>query len=129
MNPIEEKALNYLRETQELRQVTARRLLTERRDMRNTLDATQLPPRARIKIVNQLSKVACHYSGLFKPTPANLLKAAKDLLAYSKTRWHNYLDTEYYSACGYDDAQADARWQARKDAALFYCAWRLTRNS
>ena len=44
--------------------------------------------------------------------------------AYSQTSWVNHLDTEYYSACGYDDSQYEARQHAQDHAVLLYVLWK-----
>lgn len=60
----------------------------------------------------------------FEPTAENFRKAASDELAFSRSSWYNHLDTEYYSACGYDDYQYECREEARKIAIEYFRAWK-----
>lgn len=53
-----------------------------------------------------------------KPTVENLLAEARERMAFAEsTPGRNPLDSEYYSACGWDDMQADMR-AASKDLVL-----------
>jgi hypothetical protein len=48
-----------------------------------------------------------------------LVQYAHNSHRYSKSTWSS-ISTEYYSACGYDDAQCESRLHAAQDGA---CAW------
>ena len=48
-----------------------------------------------------------------KPTAQGLAQEALGSLKYAETGWESH-DTESYSACGWDDAQAQMRDDARK---------------
>lgn len=50
-----------------------------------------------------------------KPTRENLIRRIKGLEEYSQSRGTSH-DTEYYSACGWDDYQCELRDDARKEA-------------
>lgn len=50
-----------------------------------------------------------------KPTPENLLEAAIENEEFASSTWRSH-DTEYYSACGHDDMQAEHREWAQKYA-------------
>lgn len=41
-----------------------------------------------------------------------LRQEAIECARFARSSWHNPLDTEYYSACGYDDYQSESRDQA-----------------
>lgn len=61
----------------------------------------------------------------FNPTINNLRLAAKRHLEFAKSDWNNPLDSEYYSACGYDDMQAEKRSAALSDAVGYFRAWKV----
>jgi len=61
---------------------------------------------------------------IIRPVARELYQYAIDCLRFSRTTWTNPLDTETYSACGYDDMQSDARYQARVEALKFFRAWK-----
>jgi len=52
---------------------------------------------------------------LIRVTPLALKQKVKELMRFAKTSWESH-DTEYYSACGWDDACSERRHQARLDA-------------
>lgn len=54
------------------------------------------------------------YPAPIKPTARNLRRAALSELRYARSYWCNPYDSEYYSACGYDDLQAERRSEARR---------------
>lgn len=57
-----------------------------------------------------------------KPTPENLLQAAIENEEYAESSWRSH-DTEYYSACGHDDMQAEHREWAQKYALELRAAY------
>jgi len=64
----------------------------------------------------------------FRPTLQNFREAARNRLEYSYSDWHNPLDTEYYSACGYDDMQGERRDAARSEAVEYFRAWKALKG-
>ena len=50
-----------------------------------------------------------------KWTREAMSRYADDLLGFANSDWHSH-DTEYYSACGWDDYQSEMRHEARNDA-------------
>lgn len=57
-----------------------------------------------------------------KPTRANLLAEARELLNWRPR--YGAADTEYYSACGYDDALSERHHEARQLGYLLRAAAR-----
>jgi hypothetical protein len=97
------------------------KILKLRRDFKPCIKS----PRLRARLIYDL----VGRSAPMKPTAHNLYRAAKAELAYSRSRWSNPHDTEYYSACGYDDMMADARYEAGKYALDLYRAWKALRTA
>lgn len=64
----------------------------------------------------------------FRPTLANFRKAYRYMLNFSYSGWDNPLDTEYYSACGYDDYQYERRESARSEAVEYFRAWKTLKE-
>ena len=60
-----------------------------------------------------------------KLTPDYCRKEATAYLAYSRTGWSNPYDTEYYSACGYDDQMYYHREDAREYAVKMFRVWKV----
>lgn len=60
----------------------------------------------------------------FRPTLDNFREAATNCYDYSESSWYNHLDTEYYSACGYDDYMGEKRDYARVQAIEYFRAWK-----
>ena len=56
-----------------------------------------------------------NHRALPKFTEAALNRAADQLSAFAESDWQSH-DTEYYSACGWDDYQSEARYEARREA-------------
>lgn len=60
----------------------------------------------------------------FKPTAENFRTAATERYHYGFSTWSNPYDTEYYSACGYDDYQGELRNAAKAQAIEYFRAWK-----
>lgn len=56
-----------------------------------------------------------------KPDASAYREEALGLYRFSESSWKS-MDTEHYSACGYDDAQVDRRDRAREKARLYMAA-------
>jgi len=61
----------------------------------------------------------------FRPTPENFRRAATKFYYYGFSDWSNPHDTEYYSACGYDDYQGELQNSARCQAVEYFRAWKV----
>jgi hypothetical protein len=112
-----------------MRSKRAKALLEERKRIMEIFNACA-SLRKDIRMINQITKDGVRRSlgrrelTPFKPTAENFRKAASDRHEYAKSYWNNPYDTEYYSACGYDDYQGELREQARTQAAEYFRAWR-----
>lgn len=106
---------------QRTRAAQAERIREGRRYVRKLLASNPVNPRLRLKLLHAFVR-DCHIP--LKPSRRNLLNAAKANLNYSRSRWSNPYDSEYYSACGYDDYMSDSRHHAKRKAAMYYRIWR-----
>lgn len=64
----------------------------------------------------------------FRPTSAAFRAAASERYAFGFSSWYNHLDTEYYSACGYDDYQGEIRDAAKATAVEYFRAWKYLKK-
>lgn len=104
--------------------ITKRRQLAAKlRDLRKLTSGTELRHK-----VGLLEECATRSLGLdetpFKPTASAFRNQASQLLAYSRTKWTNPCDSEYYSADGYDDFQGEQRECAKYDAVVAFVIWK-----
>lgn len=114
-----QKALELIMEWRNCRTTRAKLLLEYRREIRGN-------GVKRVRLVNRLARdLVKHIPYLQKPTFKVLRQEALELLEFSRTRWSNPYDTEYYSACGFDDMQSMEREGALKHAPIFARAARI----
>lgn len=64
----------------------------------------------------------------FRPTSELFRAAASNRYAFGFSTWYNHLDTEYYSACGYDDYQGELRDAAKAEAVEYFRAWKYLKE-
>lgn len=122
-----ESGCKVLKNHRDARSRRARELLVKRREVRSMVREHGIGWSVRKQ--NNLVREACRrFPAPFRPTLENFRRAARDQLAYSYEDWNNPLDTEYYSACGYDDYMYEKREWARSAAVEYFRAWRVLRE-
>lgn len=106
----------YIASLQSARTFRARKLV----ELRQLRQAGNLRP----KLLAPIRKLHFGGPGPIKPTRANLAARAARLMAYGRTSCWASHDTEYYSACGWDDYQDESRREARREAGQILAALR-----
>lgn len=112
------------------RQKRAKVLWAERKRIRGilALESLELEPKKVNKLVRLNADSECGKHVPFKPTLENFRSEAFRLYNLSEAGWFNHLDTEYYSACGYDDYMSDVR-EAQKSASVeYFRAWKALKT-
>lgn len=93
------------------------------RELRKELKSTWATPikGKQIKFINSLARDLHRLGGRSPqkpPTADEAFQAARRCLEFARSSWHNPYDSEYYSACGYDDYCYDQRDYARRVTAV-----------
>jgi len=115
------------------RRSTYARALREERARVHAINALHGHPFG-VKLVNQIVRdnVARKLGSIqrvpFRPTSAAFRAAASERYAFGFSTWFNHLDTEYYSACGYDDYQGELRDAAKATAVEYFRAWKYLKE-
>lgn len=107
------------------RKAKAEAIWSERRRVRDTVREAQVKCGKSFGFnVNSIVRdniKHTHRYDFFKPTLRNFKQAADAHMAHANSDWASR-DTEYYSACGYDDYQGEVRDAARETAKEYYLA-------
>lgn len=118
-------ALREINQRRRLRAQTAQTIRELRSEWRQRCGTGREQP-LRHLCQHVLSRPHPYFSLYPNPTYRNLKAEAKRLIAFSKTPIPSY-STEYYSACGAEDAAGDRRDQAREHGTLLLIAAKLVK--